>query len=151
MEEEVEVVEIPTSSEPQLIAAENLPLVWPSIAPRLEAAMNKLEFVEFDLPHVLGLLQAQQAQLWIGGDGEMIAITRIGTYPNVRRLIVDFIEGINYENYTEQMEYIEHWAISLGATQAEAELRPGLEKIAKSQGWKRRRVQMYKTLNQGLH
>jgi len=138
-------------TEPQLIAAENLPMVWPFVAPRLEAAMEKLEFVEYDLLYVLGLLQAQQAQLWVGGDAEMIAITRIGQYGQIKRLIVDFIEGVNYENYTDHMEYIEHWAASLGATQAEAELRPGLERIARQQGWRKRRVKMYKHLNQGLH
>lgn len=139
------------SNEPQLIAVENLPMVWSFVAPRLEAAMRKLEFVEYDLPYVLGLLQSQQAQLWVGGDGEMIAITRIGTFGPVKRLIVDFIEGVNHDQYTEHMEYIEHWAASLGATQAEAELRPGLVKIARKQGWHKHRVKMFKHLNQGLH
>jgi len=136
---------------PELIARENILLVWPLVGPRLQAAMEKLEFVEYDLPFVFDLLQQGQAQLWMGKDGEMIAVTRIGNYPNVKRLIVDFIEGINYEQYTEHMEYIEHWAISMGATQAEAELRPGLAKIARKQGWVKRRVKMYKHLEKGLH
>jgi len=136
---------------PELIAKENIPLAWPLVGPRLQKAMEKLEFVEYDLPFVFQLLTNGQAQLWVGGDGEMIAITRIGNYPNVKRLIVDFIEGVNYEQYVEHMEYIEHWAVSRGATQAEAELRPGLARIARQQGWKKRRIKMYKHLNKGLH
>ncbi len=136
---------------PTLIAQENIPLVWPLIEPRLSAALEKLEFVEIDIPHVFNLLYANQAQLWMGGDGEMIAITRIVVYPNVKRLVVDFIQGRNYEHYKEHMEYIEHWAISLGATQAEAEVRPGLEKVARQEGWKRQRVKMFKNLEKGLH
>ena len=138
-------------STPELIATENIPLAWPLIGPRIQEVINKLEFVEYDLPYVYNLLTTQQAQLWVSDDGKMIAITRIAVYPNTKRLIVDFIEGEDSHDYFEQMEYIEHWAASLGATQAEAELRPGLEKIAKSQGWKRRRVKMFKILNQGLH
>jgi len=136
---------------PELIAVENIQMIWPIVEPRLQAAMEKLEFVEFDLPQVLGLLHLGQAQLWIGGNAEMIAITRIGNYPNVKRLIVDFIEGQNHKDYLEHMEYIEAWAVSLGATQAEAEVRPGLAKIAKSQGWRKRRVKMYKHLSRGIH
>ena len=136
---------------PELIARENIPLVWPLIGPRLYAVMEKLQFAEFDLPYVYHLLELGQAQLWLGGNGEMIAVTRIVNYPNVKRLAVDFIEGQNHKEYFEHMEYIEHWAASLGATQAEAELRPGLAKVARKQGWKRHRVKMYKHLNQGLH
>lgn len=136
---------------PELIARENIPLVWPLIGPRLQDAMEKMEFVEYDLPFVFDLLQQGQAQLWMGKDGEMIAITRIGNYPNVKRLIVDFIEGISHEDYQEHMEYIEHWALSMGATQAEAELRPGMERIARANGWKKRRVKMFKHLEKGLH
>lgn len=137
---------------PELIAVENVPLIWPLVAPRLEHVINKIEFAEFDLADVYTMLQTQQAQLWVGNNGEMIAITRIGTLSNgVKRLIVDFIEGKNHEDYFEQMEYLEHWAVSLGATQAEAELRPGLAKVAKTQGWRQRRVKMFKTLKQGLH
>ncbi|MCZ6775854.1 MAG: hypothetical protein O7D34_05305 [Ignavibacteria bacterium] len=144
--------DIPVDSKiPTLIAQENIPLVWPLIEPRLSNAMEKLEFVEIDIPSVFNLLYANQAQLWMGGDGEMIAITRIVIYPNVKRLVVDFIEGRNYEHYKEHMEYIEHWAIGLGATQAEAELRPGLEKVAKQEGWRRQRVKMFKHLEKGLH
>ena len=137
---------------PELIATENIPLVWPLVGPRLQAAIDKLEFVEYDLPYVQTLLMDGQAQLWCGGEtAEMIAITRIVVYPTVKRLVVDFIEGHNHDDYTEHMEYIEHWAVSMGATQAEAELRPGLERIAREQGWKRRRVKMFKNLKQGIH
>ena len=136
---------------PELIARENIPLVWPLIGPRLQNAIDKFDFAEFDLPYVFDLLVKGQAQLWLGGNGEMIAITRIGNYPKVKRLIIDFIEGVNFMDYEEHMEYIEHWAISMGATQAEAELRPGLEREARNHGWKKRRVKMFKHLERGLH
>lgn len=136
---------------PELIAMENIPLVWPIVEPRLFAAMEKVEFNEYDCPYVYELLQQGQAQLWIGGNGEMIAITRIGNYPSVKRLIIDFIEGTNAFDYKEHLEYIEHWAIGLGATQAEAEMRPGLAREARKEGWKRHRVKMYKHLEKGLH
>ena len=136
---------------PELIAQENIPLVWPLVEPRLFKAMEKMEFVEFDTPYVFNLLHNGQAQLWVGGDGEMIAITRIGIYPSVKRLIIDFIEGQNAFDYKEHMEYIEHWAIQQGATQAEAEMRPGLQKVAREEGWKRHRIKMYKHLEKGLH
>jgi len=136
---------------PELIAQENIPLIWPIVEPRLFRAMEKMEFVEFDTPYVYNLLQQGQAQLWVGGDGEMIAITRIGIYPSVKRLIIDFIEGHNAFNYKEHMEYIEHWAITQGATQAEAEMRPGLTKVAREEGWIRPRVKMFKHLEKGLH
>ena len=136
---------------PELIARDNIPLVWPLVEPRLQAVMDKMEFVEIDTPNVFNLLMQEKAQLWIGGNGEMIAITRIINYPNVKRLIVDFIHGTNHENYREHMEYIEHWAVKLGATQAEAEIRPGLEKIARVEGWKHRRIKVFKNLSKGLH
>jgi len=137
---------------PELIATENIPLVWPLVGPRLQEAIDKMEFVEYELPYVQSLLMNGQAQLWCGGPAaEMIAITRIVVYPNVKRLVVDFIEGHDHDQYTEHMEYIEHWAVTRGATQAEAELRPGLERIAKSQGWKKRRVKMFKNLKYGIH
>ena len=135
---------------PELIAQENISLIWPLVEPRLQDAIDKVEFVEYDLSDVLALLQVGRAQLWIGNDGGMIAITRIGAYPGGKRLIVDFIEGMNHKDYQEHMEYIEHWAISLGATQAEAELRPGMERIARANGWKKRRVKMFKHLEKGL-
>ena len=136
---------------PELIAKGNIPLVWPLVGPRLEAALNKVEFVEYNLTDILQLLTMEQAQLWMGRNGEMIAITRIVNYPNVKRLVVDLIEGVNHTEYLEHMEYIEHWAISLGATQAETEVRPGLERTAKDQGWRKRRIKMFKTLERGLH
>lgn len=136
---------------PELIAQENIPLIWPIIEPRLFAAMKKMEFVEFDTPYVYNLLQMGQAQLWVGGNGEMIAITRIGNYPNVKRLIIDFIEGHNAFDYKEHMEFIEHWAIEQGATQAEAEMRPGLRKAAREEGWSCHRIKMFKHLTKGLH
>ncbi len=146
-------VTVPGGNIPVLIAKDNIPFVWSMIEPRLQIIIDKQEFVDFDAPHVYNLLLLEQAQLWIAGNGEMIMITRIGNYPNgVKRLIVDFIQGTNYKNYKEHMEYIEHWAIQLGATQAEAEIQPGLEKfLIKEQGWKRRRVKIFKHLNKGLH
>jgi hypothetical protein len=81
----------------------------------------------------------------------MIAITRIGNYPNVKRLIIDFIEGTNAFDYKEHLEFIEAWAVSLGATQAEAEMRPGLAREARKEGWTRHRVKMFKHLKKGLH
>ena len=70
---------------PELIATENIPMIWPIIAPRLQRTMEKLEFVEFSLNDVLGLLNLGQAQLWVANDGEMIMITRIGNYPEVKQ------------------------------------------------------------------
>lgn len=137
--------------EPELIARENIHFVWPLIGPRLGHALESIEFAEATLPEILQQLQTGKAQLWIGPGAEMIAVTRIVSIGEFRRLIVDHIEGKNHEQYTEQMEYIEHWAVSHGATQAEAELRPGLERIARKNGWKKRRVKMFKHLNQGLH
>ena len=137
---------------PELIAAPNIPLVWPLVAQRLQDAIEKLQFVEIDLPQVLTLLMNEQAQLWVGGDGaEMIAVTRIVNYPNVKRLVVDFIEGQNHKDYFEHMEYIEAWAVSLGATQAEAEIRPGMQKVARDQGWRRQRIKVFKHLKRGLN
>lgn len=136
---------------PELIATENIPMIWPIIEPRLQRTMEKLEFVEFSLDDVLGLLNLGQAQLWVANDGEMIMITRIGNYPEVKRLIIDFIEGKNHKDYFEHMEYIEAWAISLGATQAEAEMRPGLAKVLRKAGWRRKRIKVYKHLTKGLH
>lgn len=136
---------------PELIATENIPMIWPIIAPRLQRTMEKLEFVEFSLNDVLGLLNLGQAQLWVANDGEMIMITRIGNYPEVKRLIIDFIEGENHKDYFEHMEYIEAWAVGLGATQAEAEVRPGLAKVLKKSGWQRKRITIYKHLTKGLH
>lgn len=125
--------------------------MWPAIGPRLEEVIDKLDFVEVTLPEIYQNLVQGQAQLWIAGTGEMIAVTRIGAFKNFRRLFVDFIEGSNPDKYTEHMEYIEHWATTLGATQAEADLRPGMERIARQQGWTKRRVKMFKHLKQGLH
>ena len=136
---------------PELIARENIPLVWHIVGPRLEDAIKKFEFGEYALEDFLELLLAGQAQLWVAGNGEMMAVTRIVVYPEFKRLFVDFIEGQNVEEYEKYMEYIEDWAVELGATQAEAELRPGLERIARRNGWKRRRVHMFKHLKQGLH
>lgn len=138
-------------NQPVLIARQNVPIIWPVIGQRLQAAMEKLKFVEFDLPSMFKLLMAEQAQLWSSADGEMIAITRIIQFQETRRLVVDFIEGKNHEDYADQMEYLEAWAISLGATQAEAEIRPGLLAEAKRQGWERQRIKVFKTLKRGLH
>ena len=136
---------------PELIAKENISLIWPLIEPKLLKAMAKMQFIEYDTPYVFDLLSMGDAQLWVGGEGEMIAITRIGNYPGVKRLIIDFIGGSNYNDYREHMEYIEHWAISLGATEAEAEMRPGLIKTAREEGWSRPRIKMFKKLERGLH
>ena len=126
-------------------------MIWPLVGPRLQAAVEKLGYVEYDVGHIQRLLREGQAQLWVADNGKMIAITRIGVYPNVKRLIIDFIEGSSPEEYFDHMEYIEAWAVMHGATQAEAEVRPGLERIARKQGWTRRRVQMYKQLTKGYH
>jgi hypothetical protein len=136
---------------PELIAKENIPMIWPIIGPRLGPAMEKLQSLEYSLPDVHNMLREGYAQLWIAGAGEMIAITRIVNYPNVKRLVVDFIEGSDPEDHFDQLEYIEHWAVSLGATQSEASLRPGLEKLARKQGYGRRRVQVFKMLKAGIH
>ncbi len=136
---------------PELIAVGNIPLVWHLVAPRLQAAIDKIQFVEIDLPGIFNLLTSEQAQLWVGGTGEMIAITRIVNYPNVKRLVIDFIEGQNHEDYFEHMEYIEHWAVQLGATQAEAQIRPGLLKSARHEGWGRERLKVFKNLQRGLN
>jgi hypothetical protein len=136
---------------PELIAKENIPLIWSYIGPRLDSVIRKLEFTEFTLADFLELLLEGQAQLWVADNGDMIAVTRIIVYPDFKRLYVDFIEGTNWENYTHYMEYIEDWAVQLGATQAETELRPGLERIARQNGWKRRRVHMFKHLKKGIH
>ena len=119
---------------------------------RLQNAIDRIQFVEVDLPGIFTLLTSEQAQLWVGGPGgEMIAITRIVNYPNVKRLVVDFIEGKNHKDYFEHMEYIEAWAVSLGATQAEAQIRPGLLKSARHEGWGRERLKIFKTLKRGLN
>ena len=136
---------------PELISVGHIPLVWHLVAPRLQAAIDKIQFVEIDLPGIFNLLTREEAQLWVGGTGEMIAITRIVNYPNVKRLVVDFIEGKNHKDYFEHMEYIEAWAVSLGATQAEAQIRPGLLKAAKHEGWGRQRIKVFKTLQRGLN
>lgn len=136
---------------PELIARENIPLIWPLIEPKLFKAMERMQFIEYDTPYVFDLLSVGDAQLWVGGQGEMIAITHIGNYPGVKRLIIDFIGGSNYNDYREHMEYIEHWAITLGATEAEAEIRPGLIKTAREEGWRRPRIKMFKKLERGLH
>lgn len=151
MNELVEVMPNDGSAQdvPVLIAMENIPIVWPLVEPRISSLLRKMEFVEVDAPRVFELLMKQEAQLWI--QGEMIAVTRIVNYSNIKRLVVDFIEGRNRQNYREQMQYIEHWAIGLGCTQAETELRPGFERIAKEEGWKRVRVKMFKKLEKGLH
>ena len=136
---------------PELIARDNIAKVWPIIGPRLDRAMRKVQFVEYDLPYVLNLLMREQAQLWVGNMGGMFAITRIVSYPNVKRLIIDFIEGTDFMTYKEHLEYIEHWAVSQGATQAETQIRPGLLKSARANGWKKPRIKVFKALNQGLH
>ena len=136
---------------PQLIAKENVPMIWPMVGPRLQSAIDKLEIMEYSLRNIRELLDVGQAQLWVSEDGEMIAITRIAVFPNCKRLVVDIIEGANPRNYFDHMEYIENWAMMHGATHAESELRPGMEKIARSQGWKRKRVQVFKKLEKRLH
>lgn len=135
----------------ELIATQNIPLIWPVVEQRVVSAIERNGFVEYDSEYVRSVLVQGNAQLWIGGEGEIMAFTRIVSFGETLRLVVDFIEGSNPEKYTEHMECIERWAVQHGATQAEAELRPGLEKLARKQGWGKKRVQMYKHLTQRMH
>lgn len=136
---------------PELIAVENISWVWPLIHQRLESAIQKIGYVEHSLQDIYNSLQRQQAQLWMTEDAKMIAITRIERVGETKRLCVDFIQGADYGKYFDAMEYIEAWARSHGATQAKAEMRPGLAKEVKKLGWNRQRVLMFKELTKAIH
>ena len=136
---------------PHLIASENVPIAWTLVVNKLQKAMDKLETTEYDTEYVYGLLVNQQAQLWMESTNKMFAITRLIQYPTIKRLVVDFIVGEDVSKYYKHLEFIEHWAAARGATQAEAEVRPGLQKILRNLAWNRKRITMYKTLHRGLH
>lgn len=141
-----------TLDEPQLVCRENIPFVWPYVQPRLRDALDKFQFAEYTAEDLQQLLMQGAAQLWIAGNVEGIAITRVVTYNHIRRLIIDFIDIEGHPEFEDHLEFLEAWGAQQGATQVEAECRPGLApKALRKFGYKQRRVKVFKHLKQGLH
>jgi hypothetical protein len=133
----------------ELIARENVPVVWMLVKDRLARAIEEFGNGESTSEDLYDNLLVGRSQLWIINDVEMnilaIATTRILRYPRKKRLLVDMLAGEGVREFLHLLSKAEAWMQQFGATETEAHVRPALARILeKHAAFKRSRVVVFR-------
>jgi hypothetical protein len=121
----------------ELIARENVPVVWMLVKDRLARAIEEFGNGESTSEDLYDNLLVGRSQLWIINDVEMnilaIATTRILRYPRKKRLLVDMLAGEGVREFLHLLSKAEAW------------IRPALARILeKHAAFKRSRVVVFR-------
>lgn len=134
-----------------LIASENIPLLWVIVKGRLERALEEFGEGEYGVDDLYASLLGKRAQLWIVNtekfDIKLIGITRILSYPKRKRLLIDLVVGEDIKHVLSVLEQVTEWARHFQATQIEVHARPGLAKLLQREAaFKRNRVVLFRDI-----
>ena len=116
---------------PVLIASENIPTIWGGMAGKLLAGLQLAAHGELTLAGIHAALCEGSNQLWIYHnemDVQAWMVTSIADYGSLKRLRLLLMGGEQLDKWLGHIDIVERWAISLGCTEAEAWVRPGLRK-----------------------
>lgn len=132
-----------------LIARENVPVLWVLVKDRVQRAVDEWAFGEFTVEDLFDNLIVGRSQLWIVNDSQMniklVAISRILQYPKKKRLLIDVICGEGIREALHLLSRGEAWMQQFGATEIEAHVRPALAKILMERAaFKRSRVVLFR-------
>jgi hypothetical protein len=96
------------------------------------------------------MLLSGDMQLWLAIDGGIInglAITMLVPFPRKKCCVIDICTGSGLEGWVHFTALIEEWAVSNGCHQMFNHARPGMERLLKSQGYRKTHVILEKDLN----
>ena len=119
-----------------LVSPDNLPYIWESVQPHLEA-MEPHSEGELAPEDFYEAIHNGEMQLWLAVEGkELLAsmVTQIIPYPRKRVLRIISIGGDGMERWLGYIPLIEDWALSMGCTSLECWGRKGWLKVLKD--WK---------------
>lgn len=138
-----------------LVSNWNIPSVFPHVQEKIQEALDKSMFPEWDLDELYRRLLSGEAQLWlVGEDGVklvLVAVTRIIRYPSVKRLFVDLIVGEDLKGCAIFMDVGAKWSRQFGCTEVEAACRPGVRKEMEKHGFVKAREVIIRPITGGLN
>jgi hypothetical protein len=115
---------------------EGIHLIWTEIRPFIERAIDNHTTVEY----VLGRIIDNDFQLWIGGDMEYVAVTRIEHFESIdtTAVLIMYLAGEGMSRWAKDaLAQIESWAIQCGIDEIRITGRPGWERIFKGDGFRK--------------
>lgn len=96
-----------------LVAPDNISFIWPAIEGFIRSAFTKHEGDDTE-ETVLAMLGRQEAQLWVAHNGSGIkgvAVTRVATVPNGRRILFCMAcGGVDFQEWEFTLGDIEKFA-----------------------------------------
>ena len=111
-------------------------LIWTEIRPFIERAIDDHMTVEY----VLGRIIDRDYQLWIGGDMEYVAVTRIEYFEasDTTAVLIMYLTGEHMRDWVKDaLSQIESWAIQNEVDEIRITGRPGWERIFKGDGFRK--------------
>lgn len=135
----------------ELIAKENVPLVWILIKDKIKETLEDFGEGERDENDLFVDLASGNAQLWIVTDSNYsinsVAVTRVVRYAKKRRLLFDLLIGEDFDNLQHTLSHVDDFMRKHGLKDMEAHVRPGFAKILLSRKvFRRNRVVLFREI-----
>ena len=129
--------------------------MFPLVERDIRKALDGRSFNEWTVEQLFHRLCSGEQQLWLVGENGarlvMLAVTRIISYPNIKRLAVDLIVGENLEGCSELIDVAGNWAEQFGCTEVEASCRPGVRKVMEKHGFSKAYEVIVKKISRSVH
>jgi hypothetical protein len=137
-----------------IVGVESLVPVWNMIVPHLKQLLENHTMGECSLADIYNGLVAKRSQLWvaINSKHQIIAwmITRVVNYPQLKRLVVDYLGGVDMDRWVHYTKFMEDFAAAHGCTEIEAWCRKGFTKKLKQHGFREQYSIMLKPVMRNL-
>ena len=122
-------------------------LIWTEIRPFIERAIDDHTTVEY----VLGRIIDHDYQLWIGGDMEYVAVTRVEYFDATDKtaVLIMYLTGEGMSDWVKDaLAQIESWATRHQVDEIRITGRPGWERVFKGDGFRKTHTILAKTIGE---
>lgn len=117
--------------------------VWGAILPWVTKACQK-GLDKYSAADFLGMILAEDAQLWVDDKMEGAAISNVTQFPNKKSANVLIGMGERPDDLASFIEGFDAWAKDIGCDLVRSEMRPGFSPQFFKQGWNMTHVTMEK-------
>lgn len=138
----------------RLVHPSNVEDIWHKVAPWIAQAIGEAE-TWGDLGQIKAMAMAGAARIWIGYDAQdnvdVVLVSEHGMVGGRQTLILRWLCGKNLDQWLQDIEMIEGWAIANGYQSIHIWGRAGWQKVCKPLGYTHEFTIIGKPLIRGLH
>lgn len=137
-----------------LVHPNNVEGVWHLVAPWIAHAIGDSD-TWGDLPKIKEMAKDGIARIWVGKNEkeeiDIVLVTETWFFDGRKTLVLRWLCGKDRENWFQDLDLVEAWAISNGYHTMHVWGRPGWKKVMKPLAYKHEFTVLSKPLIRGLH